>query len=772
MKKASKKAYVSKNVLEVYQREREKLLQKKEEQKLGAGEAIQEVDEDYQSAEEVDSDDLGDDIDKPKQSVQIQPQQIVQQQISSRVAAPQQQMLAGPQPQQQQSSKHILFGGGAAIQPPKLKSQKTLPAQPTPGEILRAKAAPMKKKMAPPQPPMMQKMHQSMSQLGVQPQQQQPIQPQQLQTLGLMSSSPPSAIPLLKPPPQPPKAVYKQKVDTNVFQISMDCLKDTTAELATGDPIHCKGCQAIFNVYSTLVQQADASQLWVCEFCNEKNLVNIEPEERPKSEAVSYMLESAPIVVAPTGGVVAPTGGAGEMTTASKPQVAKDISVVFCMDISGSMGLTSHKLARISAMKQPTRLEVVQQTLEGQIKEMREKHPERKVGLVAFDDVVDIIGDGSNEVTQLTQDNYNDFHFVVKNGVACAGSHFNLPIKHSADKLTQYVQAMRPRRNTALGPALLTSIALAGEGSLGSQVIVCTDGLSNAGPGSSKSGGQETIAKFYEQCGEYAKSKGVTVHIVTIIGAECNIDAISPVAEATNGEIERVNPSDIQRNFGDFLAKQVLATRVQLKVKLHKGLEFRGENPAHMSADRSILNKDFGNVNADTDLTFEYQLKPVSQLLRLSDIDFTQLRHLPFQAQIHYTALDGSRQVRVITQRLETSSDKEGLRKEADFEVLGINAVQQSNKLARQGDFKKAQVAVKAWDRVMNKEAGALSVEQKVQVSNFRGAITESYQMMNSNAQIQERESKVMGKKAVVSDAASQQFYSQQRMNKSKFNKK
>jgi len=39
------------------------------------------------------------------------------------------------------------------------------------------------------------------------------------------------------------------------------------------------------------------------------------------------------------------------------------------------------------------------------------------------------------------------------------------------------------------------------------------------------------------------------VHIVTIIGAECNIDAISPVAEATNGEIERVNPRDISSNF-------------------------------------------------------------------------------------------------------------------------------------------------------------------------------------------------------------------------------
>lgn len=126
---------------------------------------------------------------------------------------------------------------------------------------------------------------------------------------------------------------------------------------------------------------------------------------------------------------------------------------------------------------------------------------------------------------------------------------------------------------------MLTAIALAGEGSLGSQVIVCTDGQSNLGLGSSQGANAAQAADFYTRIGEHAKLKGVTVHIVTIIGSECNIDAISPVAEATNGEIERVNPSDIQRNFGDFLSRAVLATRVELKVKLHKGLEFRNELP-------------------------------------------------------------------------------------------------------------------------------------------------------------------------------------------------
>lgn len=115
---------------------------------------------------------------------------------------------------------------------------------------------------------------------------------------------------------------------------------------------------------------------------------------------------------------------------------------------------------------------------------------------------------------------------------------------------------------------------------------------------------------------------------MTIIGAECNIDAISPVAEATNGEIERVDPKNL--NFGDFLAKEVLATKVTLKVKLHKALEFRNEAITNLSQDRSVLIKDFGNVNVDTVLTFEYQLKPVRDLLKLLDIDITQLKAIPF----------------------------------------------------------------------------------------------------------------------------------------------
>lgn len=231
---------------------------------------------------------------------------------------------------------------------------------------------------------------------------------------------------------------------------------------------------------------------------------------------------------------------------------------------------------------------------------------------------------------------------------------------------------------------MLAAIGVACEGSLGSQVIVCTDGESGEGIGAN---GEQAV---YDRIGEYASSKGTTVHIVTFKGTQVNLDAISRVAEMTNGDVERVDADNIGDNFKNFLAKQVLATKVQLKVKLHRGLEFRNELVANLSSENTILTKDFGNVNEDTDICFEYQMKPLRELLKISDIDFSLLKKLPFQAQIHFTAMDGSKQVRVITSSLSISTDKESLRKDADFQILGINAIQQSTKLAKQGDFRGA----------------------------------------------------------------------------------
>jgi len=117
---------------------------------------------------------------------------------------------------------------------------------------------------------------------------------------------------------QAPGRKYKQEVDTNVFKIDFGQLRDK-AELATGDACFCAKCKAVFNVHSVVKTIDKEQQVWVCEFCNHENEVDIEEEEKPKSAAVNYIVQ----------------GAAQAMN--DKDGGKKDISVVFCVDQSGSM---------------------------------------------------------------------------------------------------------------------------------------------------------------------------------------------------------------------------------------------------------------------------------------------------------------------------------------------------------------------------------------------------------------------------------------------------
>lgn len=86
--------------------------------------------------------------------------------------------------------------------------------------------------------------------------------------------------------------VYRQEVDTNIFKMDFNCLKQG-AELATGDPTLCEDCKAVFNKKSKLTPLENGESIWVCEFCGKKNTVFLDEDEIPKSLAVSYIVEAA-----------------------------------------------------------------------------------------------------------------------------------------------------------------------------------------------------------------------------------------------------------------------------------------------------------------------------------------------------------------------------------------------------------------------------------------------------------------------------------------------
>lgn len=99
----------------------------------------------------------------------------------------------------------------------------------------------------------------------------------------------------------------------------------------------------------------------------------------------------------------------------------------------------------------------------------------------------------------------------------------------------------------------------------------------------------------------------------------------------TGGEVERVNPVELTNNFANILSQPIIASNVVAKVKIHKGLTFRNEDPNNLSKDdSSLMTRDIGNVTADTEITFEYTMKRISDLVKMDDVDLSTLKELPF----------------------------------------------------------------------------------------------------------------------------------------------
>jgi hypothetical protein len=86
-----------------------------------------------------------------------------------------------------------------------------------------------------------------------------------------------------------------------------------------------------------------------------------------------------------------------------------------------------------------SRLSAVQKTILGQIKDMKEKNPDRKVGLVTFTDYIDIIGDGTQASNTVTGKQLDDYNFILKNATTGASNLLSKEIGKTHDDLARRV---------------------------------------------------------------------------------------------------------------------------------------------------------------------------------------------------------------------------------------------------------------------------------------------------------------------------------------------
>lgn len=531
-------------------------------------------------------------------------------------------------------------------------------------------------------------------------------------------------------------AIKGQKADVNVFRLELTTL-GTDAAVATADPVRCAGCGAMLNVHSQVVTASadniqtlralsegaatielappihakfegcvakgraiqEGDSVWCCEFCEWINKLDVVPEEIAeicKSAMVDFLVEQAPekpeeapikiFTIDVSGSMCVTTEVDGKFKLAGSEHRDK-----VNRDLLGAHGEGGHQYLprQRQNVTHVSRLQCVQAAIAGQIEQIAANQPDTLVGLVTFSDEVKLIGDGKQPEVTVAGDKLQSFEELNT-----VGSAFRVarPVKEAKRDLLAKLWALEEGGQTALGPALMLSIASASRVP-GSSVVLCTDGLANKGVGTLEDVQDEINAKLlYTELGERANLNGVTVSIISLIGAECRLEALAAVTEQSRGTVERVNATALQKELGALVDKPVVAVGCMAMVCLSRLAHFKGEFADELER-RNWLVRDVGIVHSGDECTFSYGFRNVQ----------TDASQLPFQVQVLHKRLDGTEVLRVCTATIALTSDRAEAEEHADATVVATHAAQRAAMKAKAGDALGAQLEMRAAQRFMQR---------------------------------------------------------------------
>ena len=466
----------------------------------------------------------------------------------------------------------------------------------------------------------------------------------------------------------------RKKADSNLVAIKLGSLDDQNVR--PGIPSYCNSCQAAYSLTS-----ATSDGLWACEFCGSENTVAGEVDTRAHSEQEDYILE--------------PAQAAEQSSRVSHSNKL----IIYCIDVSGSMGVTMQLPQLQSEWKRLregdnfkeyiSRLECIKEAILRQLERMLIESPKQRVCVIVFSSSVRLVGDGSSNAIQISADNSNMQALLEAGSEAAEKSGFK-PIDQSYEDLKRVIGTIKEGGGTALGPGLSTSVGIAKKFP-GAEVIICTDGEPNTGVGSLGSGGTGDI-KFYQEIGQEALISESTISVIGIEGQECAMEHLSQCADKTNGTVNILHPMELIRQLRLIGQNPTIASNVSVKFLLHPSLCFEG-----VTDDSCVLVKSVGNATRSSDISFKYKLKD-----NLSDLT---LKQVPFQVQIRYQLKDGSKCLRVISQFQQLSSQAPAEDTSVNIAVLALGAIQMAAGLAEEGRSGEALEHLQKTEALMRRSA-------------------------------------------------------------------
>jgi len=287
---------------------------------------------------------------------------------------------------------------------------------------------------------------------------------------------------------------------------------------------------------------------------------------------------------------------------------------------------------------------------------------------------------------------------------------------------------------TALGPAVVFALGVA-SARAGSKVMICTDGQANVGLG--QVGGKSDTEKLqikntYEKIGNLAKTKGVTVNVLSIRGDDCCLEYLGSLADITAGVVDIVDPLDLSKQVSAVMSKPILGTGMTCTIIGNKKFIF-----VESGSNKTI--REVGNVTGDSDFTFRYKATKY----------FSTDKKMVFQARLSYSRPDGAQVLRIISKNLTVTGDRELMENSINSALVAMAAVQRSAELAQKGEYKSARINLISTQRLLQR--GMHSRASQREYINF---IVQAEKLDGFMRQAQAQEAVLGENKAMRDDSA------------------
>nr|XP_057918007.1 circularly permutated Ras protein 1 isoform X2 [Doryrhamphus excisus] len=448
----------------------------------------------------------------------------------------------------------------------------------------------------------------------------------------------------------PPPALVEDKGpllgNPNVVLVSLGKILSEEVQHKEGKPAPCSQCGAVLDsVYDTLTNG--------CYFCQTLDLSSTTRNQQSVPTGLAH--------------------GLYLLSPHEKPPSASQPLLIFCIDISASMSITS----QVFPGEHRSRLEFVQEAVLLCVQKLSEQQPQTPVGLISFNYQVEVHGYGDFRSRVLSGNELVDDNYLK---VAAAAFPTPPPLSQIKNFLQQQVTALSAVGTTALGPAALVAITMASRHP-GSKVIICTDGKANTMLGNLEveDNDARTLLSstiFYQNLGEFASNQGVTVSVLSIEGTDCRLDELGRLADRTGGKVVIASPKMLHPEFEQIIENSTIATHCTVTLLLPKSLCMKGEKEAGHKATRKV-----GNVHLDTEITFQFIASRDGVLPPLSG------SRVSIQLQLRYVKRNGQSMLRVFTMDRNVTDESMVALSSVSLPIIQLNSSQASAALAVRGRF-------------------------------------------------------------------------------------